>query len=286
MWSILRSLTANQSVPTAWIITDNGKNIVSQKQDADGFVRLYLYVNNLKSQKHKRRTKKTFNSRLRSEVVEPVVCQGITTDKIKESPRNIYPTKAARPDKIHQRFLHHLGPVSISLLASVFNKSWAETKVPQEWRVADIRPVPIGGKHLHKMESYRSTSLTSTPGKSMERLVTNRLRYFAKSMHLLTKYQAWLRHGRSTEDQLLRLSQCIMEVLQQSPMQRTAVALINLPRCAVDPSVAVQLTDLGDIWWSKKPNCDHETRRPIVIGPVAAPFLHRRPGISGWSSTS
>ena len=40
MWSIMRSLTTNRSVSTAQIITDNGKNFVSQKQKADGFVRL------------------------------------------------------------------------------------------------------------------------------------------------------------------------------------------------------------------------------------------------------
>ena len=55
---------------------------------------------------------------------------------------------------------------------------------------------------------------------------------------------------------------------------------------AVDPSVAVQPTDLGDIRWSWKPNGDFVARRPIGINPVAAPFLRRRPGISGWSSTS
>ena len=61
----------------------------------------------------------------------------------------------------------------------------------------------------------------------MERMVTNRLRYFAESMHLLTEYQAGLRHGCSTEDQLLRLSQSTSDGLQQSPMQCTVVAFID-----------------------------------------------------------
>ena len=39
MRPILRSLTTNRSVSTARIIRDNGKNCVSQKQKADGFVR-------------------------------------------------------------------------------------------------------------------------------------------------------------------------------------------------------------------------------------------------------
>ena len=47
MWTILRSLTINLSVPIAQIITDNGKTFVSQKQKADVFVRLSRDVSNL-----------------------------------------------------------------------------------------------------------------------------------------------------------------------------------------------------------------------------------------------
>ena len=128
------------------------------------------------------------------------------------------------------RFLHHLGPISISLLKSIFNKSWAETKVHQEWRVIDIIPIPKGGKDLQKMESYGPISLTLTAGKTMEHLVTNRLQYFAELMQLLTDYQAEFRHGRSTEDKLLGLSQSIIDVFQQSPMECTVVALIDYSR--------------------------------------------------------
>ena len=77
------------------------------------------------------------------------------------------------------------------------------------------------------MDGYRPISLTSTMGKVMERLVTNRLRYFAECLNLLTPFQAGFRTGRSTEDQLLRLSQSISDEFQQVPMQRTVMALID-----------------------------------------------------------
>ena len=47
----------------------------------------------------------------RSEVVGPDVCQGFTTDEVKAALRNINPAKAAGPEKIHPRFLQHLGPL-------------------------------------------------------------------------------------------------------------------------------------------------------------------------------
>ena len=49
-------------------------------------------------------------------------------------------------------------------------------------------------------------------------------------MHLLTEYLAGLRHGSSTEDQLLRLFQSISDGFQQSPVQCTVVALIDYSR--------------------------------------------------------
>ena len=123
MWSMLRSITTNRSGPTTRIITDYGTNFVSQKQKADGLVRLSRDLIHLKIQKHQKETKKALNNRLRSEVVDPEVCQGFTTDEVKLALRNIIPPKAAGPDKIHPMFMHHLGPVSITLLTSIFNKS-------------------------------------------------------------------------------------------------------------------------------------------------------------------
>ena len=128
--------------------------------------------------------------------------------------------------------------------------------------------MPKGGKELQKMKSYRPMSLTSTVRRTMERLITNRLRYCAESMHLLKECQAGFGHGRRRVDQLLRLSQSISDGFQQSPMQRTVVALIDysrayckvcrdallmkMPKMApqirmVLSCVAIKQTDLGDI---------------------------------------
>ena len=79
MWSILRSLATNRNVTTARIITDNGKNVFSQKQKADVFVRHYKDVSNLMLEKHERGIK-ALGSRLSGEVGDPEVCQGLTTD--------------------------------------------------------------------------------------------------------------------------------------------------------------------------------------------------------------
>ena len=85
-------------------------------------------------------------------------------------------------------------------------------------------------KDAQCLDSYRPISLTLTMRKVMERLVTNRLRYFAECHNLLKPFQAGFRTSHSTKDQLLRLSQSICDGFQCVPMQRTVIALIDYSR--------------------------------------------------------
>ena len=230
MWSVLRSLTNTRSQDKARIITDNGATFVSPRQKANAFARLYKDVSTLTINKEDRGLKKILNSRLRTNNKVPEECGDFTLSEVKAALKSLNPSKAAGPDKIHPRFLHHLGPVAISTLRSIFNLSWSTAKIPQAWRVADIRPIPKAGKDQQRLDSYRPVSLTSTVGKVMERLVTNRLRFLTETNHTLQDSQAGFRFGRSTEDQLLRLSQSISDGFQSKPMQRTLLALIDYSR--------------------------------------------------------
>ena len=211
MWSILRNLTTNKTSDTARIISENGKNYVSPKQKANAFVKLYRSVISLKVEKPDRGFKKLLNGLLRSEPVHSEECGEFTLSELNAVLKSLNPSKALGPDMIHPRLLHHLGPVAVNTLLRICNLSWSTMEIPQAWRVADVRPVLKVGKDAQCLDSYRPISLTSTMGKIMERLVTNRLRYFAKFHNLLTLFQAGFHTGRSTEDQLLRLSQSISD---------------------------------------------------------------------------
>ena len=78
-----------------------------------------------------------------------------------------------------------------------------------------------------KLDSYRPIQ---TFENITECLVTNRIRYEAETRRLLSDIQAGFRIGRSTEDQLLRLSQSIRDSFQCSPMKRTIMTLIDYLR--------------------------------------------------------
>ena len=64
---------------------------------------------------------------------------------------------------------------------------------------------------VHYLTNYRPIALTSCLCKTFERIVNDRLVWFLEQNHIISKYQAGFRHGRSTNDQLLRLETNIRE---------------------------------------------------------------------------
>jgi len=151
----------------------------------------------------------------------------IHTHEVEAAIRDLNENKAAGPDKIHPRFIKHLGPKAIQELKHIFQHSWRKGACPQSWRDADIRPIAKAGKDPSTISSYRPISLTSCIGKCMERVVNNRLKYYLETNHKLSDYQAGFRSNRSVEDQLIRLSQAISDGFQNKPMLRTVLTLLD-----------------------------------------------------------
>ena len=85
------------------------------------------------------------------------------------------------------------------------------------------------GKKANELGNYRPISLTSVIGK-VERILCNRLKDMNESGNLFSPFQTGFRLRRSTEDQLLRLSQSIADGFQQNPMQRTLMMLIGFSK--------------------------------------------------------
>ena len=80
---------------------------------------------------------------------------------------NLKEGSAPGPDGIGARFLKAQSRVLAAPLASIFNKSLEEGKVPSDWRKANVTPIfKKGGKG--DPGNYRPVSLTSIPCKVME----------------------------------------------------------------------------------------------------------------------
>jgi len=105
--------------------------------------------------------------------------------------------------------LQHLSKRSTKLLLDLYYRVWTEGTFPSAWRHSIIIPVLKSGKDPQDFTSYRPIRLTSTVGKVMEKLITNRLTYHLEKNKLLTNVQTGFRKGKSTTDHIIRLQDAI-----------------------------------------------------------------------------
>ncbi|KAJ7411667.1 hypothetical protein BTVI_48805 [Pitangus sulphuratus] len=83
------------------------------------------------------------------------------------------PYKSMRLDGIHPRILKELADVIAECLLMIFEQSWEYGEVPDDWKLANIVPIFKKGKK-DDPGNYRPVSLTSVPGKVMEKIILGR----------------------------------------------------------------------------------------------------------------
>ena len=112
--------------------------------------------------------------------------------------------KAAGPDKISARILREASDQIAPALTLLFNASYHQGKIPDEWRHAIVAPIyKSGKKDRSKPVNYRPISLTCLCCKLMEHIVCSNLMTHLDQNNILTDYQHGFRKNRSCDTQLL-----------------------------------------------------------------------------------
>ena len=99
--------------------------------------------------------------------------------------------------------------------------------VPGRWKKATIIPLLKAGKDPKLRESFRPVSLTPVIVKILERMVVDRLNYWLEEKGAINNWQAGFQRGKSTEDQIIRLSQSIQDGWELKPGARTLAIAID-----------------------------------------------------------
>ena len=136
----------------------------------------------------------------------------ITTDSVGKIIRALDTNKSMGPDGISARILKE-GVDSLSYaLTKIFNKSLADSVVPDDWKLANVVPIhKKGDKEV--VENYRPISLTSIVCRIMEKAVKHELLGFLNNYKLIRKSQHGFTNNRSCLTNLLEYLEYVTSIL-------------------------------------------------------------------------
>ena len=145
-----------------------------------------------------------------SEEFHSSFCSLFTSAKFLAAAFNLPLSTATGPDKVAYPMLKHLPRYGMHFLLYIFNLSWSSHSFPSIWKTYSIIPIHKMGKPLDSPASFRPISFTSFESKLFKRIILSRLLFFLESNSILSPRQAGFHPGRSTLDQILYLSQSIL----------------------------------------------------------------------------
>ena len=110
--------------------------------------------------------------------------------------------RSVGPDDVHPHVLAECAKAFAIPLQIIYNKSLSTSRVPDNWREANVTPIFKKGDK-QKAENYRPISLTSIPCKVLERLVAERIIKHMNENKLLSPQQHGFIKGKSCTTNLL-----------------------------------------------------------------------------------
>ncbi|KAK1212035.1 LIN1 transcriptase, partial [Pygoscelis papua] len=110
--------------------------------------------------------------------------------------------KSMGPDGIHPRVLRELAEELAKPLSIIYQQSWLTGEVPDDWRLANVTPIYKKGRK-EDPGNYRPVSLTSVPGKIMERFILRALTRQVRDNQGIRPSQHGFMKGRSCLTKLI-----------------------------------------------------------------------------------
>lgn len=140
-----------------------------------------------------------------------VECSSVAVARVLKSMR---PKIASGPDGISSRILRGCLPSICLPLANLFKLSLSSGRVPSDWKLSNVVPIPKGGDD-GLASNYRPISLLSLSSKVLERLIHNALLEHVLVNDLISGKQFGFRPGASTQEAILSATREWHEALEE-----------------------------------------------------------------------
>ena len=170
------------------------------------------------------------------------MCTNFSLKELTTALKHMKSFGAPGADGIYPIFLQNMGTLATSKLLELINCSWQSSEVPQSWRDSITIPIPKPGKPPDEISSFRPIALTSCASKCMERMIATRCYHHLEANNLLSPLQAGFRKCRSTEDQVIAITQTISDGLQKKPSERSILVTLDYSK-AFDTVWRLKLMD-------------------------------------------
>ena len=230
--SLLRSIAGSPSSSSS---SPNFPNCSSPRESASvyaAYLRSHFSVSQPKAMRSRARGYLTELRRATCSVEShSSFCSPFSPAEFLAAASNLSSSTATGTDKVAYPMLKHLPRSGMDFLLHIFNLSWSSHSFPSIWKTSSIIPIHKMGKPLDSPASFRPISLTSCVSKLFERIILSRLLFFLESNSILSPRQAGFRPGRSTLDQILYLSQSILDGFNKPrPGSRTILSTIDFSK--------------------------------------------------------
>ena len=220
LWNAVKSLSSNNPKPPAnrGIFFDAEKKIPyhDPKKCANKFNQQYT-----PHPKHSNKSKRNTLRKIRELKME---YREFTEKMVDNAIRDSKKSKALGPDKIAPIHLHHIGPIALTYLTELINRSVRSANIPNIWKIGRVIPLHKPGKPADEAKSFRPIALLSPIAKIIEKLLLNDFWNFP-----LKEHQHGFRPQRSTTTALNVITHNIKEGLNKAkPCHRTLLVALDL----------------------------------------------------------
>ena len=215
LWQLTKILNGDVQERSLTVLEHNGE-LVTGKRAANTLAKMYRKDSETNLPRERiREARAELKNPQKYSGKQACMTSAIRMDELEEAIKQLKNKKSPGPDSVSNDMIKHFGEKAKSTLLRLFNESWRQGKVPSSWKKAHIIPIHKKGKSKKDPESYRPISLISCLGKLMERILNKRLIWYLESNNILAPCQTGYRSHRSTEGQLMLISQEMENAFQK-----------------------------------------------------------------------